>query len=154
MLLLQSQVQLTEPSPTPTASCALRSTVTFTLTFPAHRSRLRVAAQLLALCRGHLPRKLTPLHCPSELEFGKLQSMLTRLFLFLQGSRPNISSLFSLSDVLGHIYHREDKLLNAILISALFTHGQTGQPSTSDVWNKEMHPNTTAHQYSACSKRS
>lgn len=66
--------------------------------------------------------------------------MLTRLFLFLQGSQPNISSLFSLSDVLGHIYHREDKLLNAILISVHFTHGQTGQPSRGDVWNKEMQP--------------
>lgn len=145
-------MQLTAPTPTPTASCALHSAVTFTPTFPAHHARLRDAAQLLALCRGHLPRKLTPLHCPSELEFGKLQSMLTRLFLFLQGSQPNISSLFSLSDVLGHIYHREDKLLNAILISVHFTLGQTGQPSRGDVWNKEMQP--TAQQYSACSKRS
>lgn len=48
-------------------------------------------------CCGHLPWNPTPLLWPSEPELGKPQAVLTRLFLFLQGSRPGISSLFSLS---------------------------------------------------------
>lgn len=48
-------------------------------------------------CCGHLPWNPTPRHCPSEPELGKPQAVLTRLFLFLQGSRPGTSALFSLS---------------------------------------------------------
>lgn len=72
------------------------------LIYPAHHG-LPHGFQLLALGnsasrgQGHLPWNPTPRHCPSEPELGKPQAVLTRLFLFLQGSRPGTSALFSLS---------------------------------------------------------